>query len=103
MKLPFILQPVHDGHSVYIRKRYICTDRSCPHFEKRVYESVNSLGFTEPFIYMPTDDKAIIAIYRVRIYVEGIDDVNDGYRPQNQRSSTVFKPSQTATQEACNG
>ena len=52
---------------------------------------------------MPTDDKAIIAIYRVRIYVEGIDDVNDGYRPQNQRSSTVFKPSQTATQEACNG
>ena len=93
-----VLQPRSDGHLVYIRKRYICVDRNlwtgqyrkneCL-FGKAIYESINSQGFTEPFVYMPTDDPSIIAIYRVRVYVEGILEDKLVSSPQEQCSNPV--------------
>ena len=58
-------------------------------FGKPIYESVNSQGFTEPFVYMPTDDPSIIAIYRVRVYVEGILEDRLVCSPYDQCSSMI--------------
>ena len=75
-----------------------CRKNGCL-FGKAIYESVNSQGFTEPFVYMPTDDPSIIAIYRVRVYVEGILEDRLVSSPQDQCSNLVLSDLSKATSE----
>ena len=49
---------------------------------------------------MPTDDPAIIGVYRVSVYIEDIDGVEVVHSPQQQLSTTAPNPLTTTSNES---
>ena len=57
--------PLMDGHCVFVMKRYYRVADPKKKLLQKVYDCLNSWGFIDPFLTIPTNHPAVMGIFKV--------------------------------------